>query len=78
MILPDGKEMVFSNYCAIKDGLYCLSNPGGYTLCEGSIDDIYNFLPDGCKVIMKDFPFAMRRVKPYLVNRKVVQLSLFG
>lgn len=77
MIAPDGKRIVFSDYGAIRDGLYCLSNPGGYTLCEGSIDDIYNFLPYGCKVIMKDFPYAMRKVRPYLVNKNSVQLTLF-
>lgn len=78
ILLPNGKNLTFHDFSALKDGLYDLSEPGGYAIVQGSIDDIYNFLPDGCMVIMKDFPYAMRKVKPYKVNRNVVQLSLFG
>lgn len=78
ILLPNGKELTFHNFSAIKDGLYDLSEPGGYTVTQGSIDDIYKFLPDGCKVVMKNFPYAMRKIKPYSINKKFVQLSLFG
>ncbi len=78
ILLPSGEELTFHDFSALKKGLYYLSQPGGYTVTQGSIDDIYNSLPDGCKVIMKDFPYAMRKVKPYEVDRKSVQFSLFG
>lgn len=72
---PDGKKWCFSN-TGMKNE-YGLSNGNGYTIKRGSLEEIYNFLPVGCYVIMKDFPYAMRHVEPYEVKRGQTQLTLF-
>lgn len=69
--LPDGKELSFHNLSAIQFGMYSLTNGGGYSPCTGTLYEIYNFLPNGSKVVMKDYPYSMKKIKPYLVIKRM-------
>lgn len=71
--LPDGRLLIFGKF----HRYYALHNLNGYSPCEGSLDDIYRYLPDGCKVIGKNVPYAWRKIKPYIVIKDNVQLTLF-
>lgn len=76
---PDGGEYHFAHidYDSKNQPIYSLGNWNGLKVVEGTIDKICAFIPQGSTIIMRNVPWATKKIKPVLIEKENVQMQLF-